>query len=41
MDTFMDTLRKQGTVHEAILILLPRSGDRPRLAEWKPSGIWQ
>jgi hypothetical protein len=33
MDTFMDTLRKQGIVHEAILIFLPRSGARARLAE--------
>jgi hypothetical protein len=33
MDTFMDTLRKQDTVHEGILIPLPRSGDCSRLAE--------
>jgi hypothetical protein len=33
VDTFMDTLRKQGAVHEAILILLPRSGTRSTLAE--------
>ncbi len=33
MDTFMDTLRKQGTAHEAILILLPRSVARSTLAE--------
>jgi hypothetical protein len=33
MDTFMDTLRKQGTVHEGFLIFLPRSGARARLAE--------
>jgi hypothetical protein len=33
MDTFMDTLRMRGNVHEAILILLPRSGARSTLAE--------
>jgi hypothetical protein len=33
MDTFMDTPRKQGTVHEAILILLPRGSARSTLAE--------
>jgi len=33
MDTFMDTLRKQDTVHEAIPIHLPRGAARSTLAE--------